>query len=90
MKQPSVNAWSDAIDREYNALLKRETWLYVKQAKDMNVLVATWIFRIKPFDCHGKQALYKARCRVRGDQQIKIRDYDPSRTCTPVASHEAI
>lgn len=39
--------WCEAIDREFNALVKRNTWTYVKRESYMLPLPYTWIFRLK-------------------------------------------
>lgn len=83
-------AWRDAIDREYSALRKRNTWTYVRRTSDMNVLPITWVFRLKHLDHNGRDVLHKARCCVRGDYQVEDVDFDPSGTHAPVASHEAV
>lgn len=83
-------AWRDAIDREYLALRKRNTWTYVKRAPDMNILPITWASCLKHLDHTGRDVLHKARCRVRGDYQVEDVDFDPSGTYAPVAPHEAI
>ncbi len=82
--------WSDAIDREYNALVKRGTWPYVKQALDMKLIPYTWVFKQNPLDAEGKKFIEKARCCLRGDRQMIFVDYEPMDVYAPVASHDSI
>ena len=82
--------WRAAIDREYHALVNRGTWTYVKYHPDMRPVPYTWVFKSKPLDATGKNFMEKARCCLRGDQQLEYVDYDPSNIYAPVASHDAI
>lgn len=36
-------SWRDAIDREYNALVKRQTWIYIRREPHMHPLLYTWV-----------------------------------------------
>jgi len=82
--------WCAAIDREYNALVDRGTWTYVRRQSSMKPVPYTWVFKKKPLDAIGKLFMEKARCCLRGDRQLAHFDYDPSKTYAPVASHDAI
>ena len=39
--------WRVAIDREYNALVNRNTWTYVPRTNEMRPLPFLWNFRVK-------------------------------------------
>jgi len=82
--------WRKAIDREYNALINRGTWSYVKIEPGMNIVPYTWVFKVKPLDAEGRKFMEKARCCLRGDQQLAYVDYDPTNIYAPVASHDSI
>ena len=82
--------WAKAIDREYNALVKRNTWEYVKREPDMKPLPFIWNFRVKDTAGSLAEVLFKARCCLRGDQQIAYRDFDPENLYAPVVRHETI
>ena len=56
----------------------------------MNIIPIVWVFKLKPLGRSGTLVLYKARCCARGDYQLALIDFDPSRLFAPVASHEAI
>ncbi len=59
--------WSDAINCEYNALVKRGTWSYVKRTPDMKPVPYTWVFKQKPLDTEGKKFIEKSSCYQLGD-----------------------
>lgn len=52
--------WAAAIDREYNALVDRQTWTYVDPTSGINVIDFTWTFRIKLLDPTGKGYLLQS------------------------------
>ena len=82
--------WCTAIDREYNSLVQRKTWRYVKYKPGMKPVPFTWVFKLKQLDAEGKKFLEKARCCLRGDRQQEYVDFDPNALYAPVASHESI
>lgn len=82
--------WREAINREYNALVDRKTWTYIKYTPDMEPLPFIWDFRIKEAPGSDISILYKARCCLRGDKQVAYRDFDPNNLYAPVVRHETI
>lgn len=50
--------WAEAIDREYKALLDRNTWVLVSRTRDMNVVPHTWVFRLKDLNSAGNSVLH--------------------------------
>lgn len=58
----SNSNWPAAIDREYNALVHRNTWKYVKITNNMLPILLKWTFRAKQIDDTQNNFLYKARC----------------------------
>ena len=83
-----IPEWADAIDREFQALERRQTWTYVLPTPDLNIIKYKGVFRKKPLD--GKKFLPKARCVARGDQQEAYVDYDPGGLYALVASHGSL
>ena len=82
--------WCDAIDREYQALCKRNVWDYVPASTATKIIPFTWVFRLKPIDTSGA-VLHKARCCARGYIfKSAYLDFDPNALYTPVASHDAV
>lgn len=82
--------WAEAIDREYNALLERQTWTYIRRTSDMKPIPFIWDLRIKDTVGSDVSVLYKARCCIRGDKQVAYRDFDPENLYAPVVRHETI
>ena len=39
--------WKAAMDEEYSALKKNQTWHLVPEKKGMNVIDCKWVYRIK-------------------------------------------
>ena len=85
-----ISNWAEAIDREYNALVERGIWEYVKLTPDMQPIPYIWDFRIKDTAGSIATVIYKARCCLRGDFQIAYLDFDPTNLYAPVVRHETI
>lgn len=79
--------WSEAIDREYNALIRRNTWKHIKRTADMNTEPFKLTFRGKKLDGNGTSFLYKAICVLHDDKQHEYIDYEPDQLYAPVATH---
>lgn len=61
--------WAKAIDREFNAHVKRKTWIIIPHESCMKPVPFIWVFWIKKtFD----GLLYKAICYVRGHRQKNL------------------
>lgn len=86
----SNRLWCKAIDREYLAFTKRNTWTCVARTPDIFIIPHTWVFRFKPLDPKENTLLHKARCVVRGDMQNLGLDLNPEELYEPVASRESI
>lgn len=82
-------AWASAIDREYDALIKRGTWKYVNSTRDMDPLPFTWNFWIKDTSS-GDEMMYRARCWVCENLQMSYKDFDPDAPYALVVRHETI
>lgn len=82
--------WAAAIDREYEALIRRGTWEYLKHTTDMCPAPYKWTFRANQIDDSGTNFLHKARCVISGDIQEPYQDFDPDNIYTPVATHETL
>ena len=74
--------WMEAIQKEYNSIMKNETWTLVPRSKHAKVVKSRWVLRIK--DC----GLYKARFCAKGYSQQWGEDYDE--TFAPVAKYTSI
>lgn len=80
--------WADGIDREYDALVERNTWQLISFEDGMHPLPYMWKFRIKDTPGADGPFNHKARCCMRGDKQIEYQDYDPESLYAPVVRHE--
>lgn len=52
--------WSAAIDEEYQALIKRNTWKYIPCKPGEHAPPFKWIFRAKQIDEAGREFTFKA------------------------------
>lgn len=67
--------WRKAIDKKYRSLIKRQTWTYVIEPTNSDILLITWVLRIKTVVGTGQSGFCKAWCCVRGDKQIASLDF---------------
>lgn len=84
---PEKIYWQEAIQSEFNSLIKNRTWTEVPQPTGVNIVTTRWVFDIKRnFD--GSIQRYKARLVARGfTQQYGIDFHD---TYSPVASYDSL
>ncbi|KAG7599937.1 Ribonuclease H-like superfamily [Arabidopsis suecica] len=79
--------WTNAMQVEHNALIKRRTWDLVPRPPATNIIRSMWLFRHK-FDADGKLSRYKARLVANGkSQQLGI---DCDETFSPVVKPASI
>uniref|UniRef100_A0A251RWD9 Putative zinc finger, CCHC-type n=1 Tax=Helianthus annuus TaxID=4232 RepID=A0A251RWD9_HELAN len=73
--------WVRAMDNEFYALHKNNTWTLVPRPPNVNVAGSKWLFRTK-FKADGSVERYKARLVAQGFTQVPGLDY--SHTFSPV------
>ena len=73
--------WVEAMDSEYNSLLKQNTWSLVPLPFGKNVVHCKWVYKIKR-GSDGSIARYKARLVAKGFLQQYGLDYEE--TFSPV------
>ncbi|GJY06859.1 ribonuclease H-like domain-containing protein [Tanacetum coccineum] len=73
--------WTNAMQDEYNALIKNRTWTLVPRPPDANVVRCMWLFRHK-FLADGTLSRYKAWLVANGSTQLEGVDVDE--TFSPV------
>ncbi|XP_021992185.1 uncharacterized mitochondrial protein AtMg00820-like [Helianthus annuus] len=57
--------WINAMEEEFHALIKNNTWTLVPRPSNANVVGSKWIFRTK-FKSDGSIERYKARLVAQG------------------------
>jgi hypothetical protein len=71
LKDPN---WHNAMNDEYNAMMKNNTWFLAPKPAGVNVVTGKWIFCYK-YHPDGTLSRYKARWVVRGCSQQPDIDY---------------
>ncbi|KAL5537784.1 hypothetical protein UlMin_045380 [Ulmus minor] len=66
--------WTTAMDKEYAALVKNNTWDLVDSPPDMNIIGCKWVFKIK-YKADGSIDRHKARLVAKGYNQTHGLDY---------------
>lgn len=74
-KQASLHTcWQDAMQNEYNALMRNNTWSLVPCPSNVNIVGCKWIYRVKR-KSDGLIERYKARLVAQGFSQEAGVDY---------------
>ena len=84
LNSPDAAGWKAAMDKEYQALVDRGTWVLVARPRNRNVVTTKWIFTIKT-KADGSFERYKARLVARGFTQLLGLDY--GETYAPVGRY---
>jgi hypothetical protein len=79
--------WRDAMDAEFSALQKNETWTLVPRQDGQNVIGSKWVYKIK-YKPDGSVERYKARLVAQGFTQMFGIDY--AETFSPVVKPATI
>lgn len=79
-----VHEWKQAIQEEYDALIKQHTWTLVPLPPDENLVSCKWILKLKKH-ANGTIARHKTRLVARGFSQEYGVDYDE--TFSPMVRH---
>jgi hypothetical protein len=79
--------WKDAMNEEYDSILKNDVWTVVPRPHGKSVVTSKWIYKIK-HATNGNIEKYKARFVVRGFSQKEGIDYDE--IFAPVARYTSI
>jgi hypothetical protein len=83
----SIPHWREAMEQEYHALLRNETWTLVPSPPKVNVIDSKWVFKVKKH-ADGSIERYKARLVARGFRQRYGLDYED--TFSPVVKPTTI
>jgi hypothetical protein len=82
MDAEDAKQWELAMQKEYDSIMKNETWTLVPRPKDAKVVKSRWVLHTKD------NGLYKARFCAKGFTQRWGEDYDE--TFAPVAKYTSI
>ena len=66
--------WKKAMEAEFQALIRNDTWELVPYTDDMNVVTNKWVFRVK-YNADGSVDRFKARLVAKGFQQLAGVDF---------------
>jgi histone deacetylase 1/2 len=67
--------WKEAMDSEYQALMKNKTWHLVPSKKGQNIIDCKWVYKVKR-KADGSLDRYKARLVAKGFKQRYGIDYE--------------
>ncbi|WVZ57430.1 hypothetical protein U9M48_007816 [Paspalum notatum var. saurae] len=73
--------WKDAMQQEYDALMRNKTWHLVPHAENTNLIDCKWVYKVKK-KADGSVDRYKARLVAKGFKQRYGIDYED--TFSPV------
>ena len=87
LKGSDSEAWKEAADAEYKALMENGTWDLVELPEGKNIVGSKWVFKMK-YGADGKVERYKARLVAQGYSQEEGIDYNE--VFAPVARYSSI
>lgn len=87
LNSESSDEWKDAMQKEYDSLIKNKTWTLVDRPNGKNIIGCKWVFALKRKP-NGEVEKYKARLVAHGCSQKYNVDYQE--TFAPVVRHSVI
>ena len=74
LSSPDSVAWNKAMDQEYSALIRNNTWELVSKPPGKRVIGVKWVFKTK-YGSDGEIERYKARLVAKGFNQVREIDF---------------
>ncbi|KAJ8709663.1 hypothetical protein PYW08_009667 [Mythimna loreyi] len=87
LSSPYAKQWRQAMDEEYNSLMKNNTWSLKNLPLDKKVLPCKWVYKTKTGPS-GNIVRFKARLVIKGYAQKKGTDYEE--VFSPVVKYSTI
>lgn len=85
-----IPKWTDAIDPQYDALVKRNMWAYVKLTSGMRPIPYVLYFHVKDTVGPVVSEICKARCCLRENFLVAYKDFDLEMLYVSVVKLETI
>ena len=82
-----ANKWKQALEEEYNSLIKNETWELVPPPEGCNIVGSKWVMKVKR-DANGNVDRHIARLVAQGYSQTHGVDYEE--VFSPVVKYSSI
>ena len=79
--------WKEAMESEYDSIIKNGTWLLVDRPPRRKVIGTKWVYKVK-YKSDGSLEKYKARLVAQGFSQVE--DFDVHETFAPTARMTSI